>query len=328
MKEEVKMKIKPRNGDSMVVFNRPMLACSLLKPKDKHDDLTILKRMQEAYRDIPGARVATFKEDGIRGVVLGDLASRSMKKIPNLELQARSKNKPYGLDCELANRELDYNIVQSIVMDAIDPRSVEIKFHIIDMWDGGKGVPYVERLEIAKFLCRDLPDVIPAEPVVCPTAESLFLYFKEVEQEKGEGICWRLPDSKYVQKDTKDNRSTWNEQYLLKLCRFMRAEATVIGFIEEMLNTNAPAPDFLGRMKRPTYKDGMVGKHTLGALLVRNQAGLVFPVSGFTDKLAAEIWDNQEAWLNTTIVYKSKTHGVKVKPRSPIYVGKRNEIDL
>lgn len=307
-----------------------MLAATLLEPHDKHDDLTILKAIQGLWSKKPGSRVATFKEDGVRGIVLGDLASRTIKKIPNLELQSRSKNKPYGLDTELGNRELTYNEIQSIVMDRLDPRSTEIKFHIIDLWDEGKGIPYTERLEIAKFECKDLADVVPAEPVVCHTPEELFLYFKEVEAEKGEGICWRFPDSLYVQKGTIDNRSTLNEQYLIKLARYVRAEAIVIGFNEQMLNTNSVKRNALGRMNRSTFKEGMIGKCVLGSFRVRNTFGLEFNVGGgvLTDQKRAEIWDNQDKWLGQMIVYKSKQHGTKIKPRSPIMVGKRNEIDL
>ena len=316
---------------SNMTFDKPMLACALLKPTDPHDDATILRTIQSLWRKKPGNRIATLKKDGIRGIVLGDLASRTLNKIPNGHLQSLSKSLPYGLDTELADLTLPYDQIESIVMSREHPDSYRIQFHIIDYWDEGKGIPYTERLAIAKHECQHFPCVVSSEPVECHTPEELFLFFKQCEQEEGEGICWRFPDSKYVQKGTTDNRSTLNEQYLIKLARFTRAEVTVIGFEEQQFNANPEKRNALGKMDRSSFKVGMIGKGVLGAFIVRNAAGLEFRIGtgvGLTDAKRAEIWDNQDKWLGETIVYKSKAHGTKLKPRSPIYVGKRNEIDI
>ena len=87
----------------------------------------------------------------------------------------------------------------------------------------------------------------------------------------------------------------------------------------------------MGLTKRPSFKAGMIGKGVLGAFLVKNKEGVEFRIGtgvGLTDKKRAEIWDSRVAWIGKTIVYKSKKHNEKNKPRSPIYVGERKDIDL
>ena len=314
-----------------IEFDKPMLACSLLESGEPHTDVFILEKMKILWKMHDGPRIATLKKDGIRGVVLGDLASRTCKKIPNRHLQCLSKALPYGLDTELADLTLQYDQNESIIMSGDHVDSYRIQFHILDLWDETQKISYTERLHIANYLCEGMSCVVPAEPVECKTPYDLLDFFKSVEEEKGEGICWRLPDSLYVQKGTKDNRSTFYEQYLFKLTRPIRAECVVVGFEEQMLNTNPVRRNANGKMDRSKAEAGMVGKCTLGAFLVRDANGLEFRIGsgvGLTAKKRDEIWDKRGEWLGKTIVYQSKSHGVKVKPRSPIYVGERKEIDI
>jgi hypothetical protein len=98
-----------------------------------------------------------------------------------------------------------------------------------------------------------------------------------------------------------------------------------------MFNGNDDRKNPIGMMKRRSLKGSMIGKSVLGAFQVCDANGLEFTVGtgvGLTDSKRAEIWDNQDEWLGKTIVIKSKSHGVKIKPRSPIFVGMRNEIDI
>jgi len=148
-----------------------------------------------------------------------------------------------------------------------------------------------------------------------------------VEEEAGEGICFRTPTSPY-----KCGRSTLKEQYLVKLCRNMTGEAMVIGFSEQLENTNSAKWNRIGNMDRSSYQDGLVGKSTLGSLSVKDmESGIEFSIGtgvGLTDSVRQTIWDNQDKYLGKVVTYKTKTHGKKVKPRSPILKGFRNmEID-
>lgn len=309
-------------------FRRPMLAASLLKPTDKHDDETILRAMRQLKR---WPKVATFKEDGIRGIKKGDLFSRTLHLIPNDSIRARAMKLPAGFDCELSNRELEYYQIESIVMRKAHPDSDKIKFYIIDWYLEHQ--PYLYRLKCAALwgLDQGFSDVIIPNYRLCATPEELFAYEKEVIEQMGEGICFRPMNSLYVQKGTIDNRSTLQEETLIKLARMVRQEVTILGCYEQEENANTSKRNALGAMDRSSCKHRMYGKNTLGGFHVVTNEGVAFDVGtgvGLTDHKRREIWNNQSSWIGTKIVIKHKVCGQKIRPRSPIYLGPRKDIDI
>jgi len=81
-------------------------------------------------------------------------------------------------------------------------------------------------------------------------------------------------------------------------------------------------------MDRSKSIEGMIPKNTLGAFTVKNIHGVTFDVGngqGLTEALRQVIWNHRDVYLGKTIIVKSKAHGVKNKPRSPIYWGQREE---
>ena len=145
-----------------------------------------------------------------------------------------------------------------------------------------------------------------------------------------EGVMLRDPASPY-----KHGRSTVKENMLLKLKTFLDGEAVIIGFEEQMLNTNAKVVGEDGRSKRSSAKAGKVGKGTLGNLLVRGVNGkfdgVEFEVGtgeGLTDALRQQIWDTRERFLGKVITFKSQDVGGYDKPRIPIYKGFRDPKEL
>ncbi len=166
-------------------------------------------------------------------------------------------------------------------------------------------------------------DYVHPIPYLCRSADELFEFEKRAIEERGEGICFRLPDSPY-----KQGRSTLKEQYLVKLSRFVRTEATIIGFEEQMHNANRSKRNAVGMMDRSSRQSGLRGKGVLGAFIVRDDNGLVFNVGtgvGLTDAMREQVWLSQLNWLGARITIKHKPHGQKLKPRSPIYVGRREK---
>lgn len=112
---------------------------------------------------------------------------------------------------------------------------------------------------------------------------------------------------------------------MLKLKRFEDSEAEVLGIEEEMHNANTAETNELGRTKRSTAKAGLVGKGTMGALIVRDvKTGVEFNIgSGFTAH------DRTEAWKPGELVkYKFFPVGVKDKPRHPVFLGRRSKLDV
>ena len=220
---------------------------------------------------------------------------------------------------ELYNPELSYNQIQSIVMSEEHPDSDKIQFHVLD-WFGPAGF-YATRL-LLMLNCGPLNFVYYPIPVACHNAKQLLDCFIDYEN-KGEGICFRTPNSPY-----KQGRSTLKEQYLVKLARFSRTELTIIGFKEQFENGNPDLRNDVGYMKRQTCGDMMVGKNTLGAFLCKDISGNSVDVGtgvGLTDKLRKEIWSNRDCYFGKQITVKHKPHGQKDVLRHPIFVGFREK---
>jgi DNA ligase-1 len=310
----------------MITFKEPMLAVSLLPPEVECTDETVFAAMRKLHYPV----LATLKKDGVRGLRLNcTLLSRSLKKIPNKSIAARSLILPGGMDVELWNKSLEYNEIQSIVMSREHVASDQIQFHIIDWYiPECLGMSYVERMARVAGLMPEMPSeyVKFGPPVVCQNAEQLFAFEQLVIEEVGEGICFRTPNGPY-----KFGRSTLKEQWLVKLTRWKYDEAEIIGFNEEMENCNAAGTDARGKTERGHSIFNLVGRNTLGAFRVKNAADQVFPIGtgvGLTDVCRKEIWDSRDSYLGRVIKYKAKAHGTKVLPRSPVFCGFRDRSDM
>ena len=305
----------------MPTFLRPMKAASLLSSEVEHTNDEIYKAICSLKYWPKGV---TSKEDGIRAERTTDLFSCRMKMIPNESIRIRSMKLPYGFDMELMSPELEYHKVESIVMSEEHPDSEKIKFYLLDWFTEGA---YQERIHKAagKCLTLDASDIITngLHPHVVSSPRELMDDFLACEESNGEGICFRTMDSPY-----KQGYSTLNQEWLIKLCRYVRSEVTIVSCYEQMLNTNRSKRNEIGMMARSKTKEGRLGKETLGGFLCRTESGLEFKVAtgiGLTESKRQEIWNEQEQWVGKQITIKSKGHGTKIKPRSPVFIGKREE---
>lgn len=303
----------------MTTFKRPMLACALLPNDVEHTDENIFAAMQRLKYPV----LATIKKDGIRAVRLSlggkeTLLSRTLKEIPNHSIRERSLKLPRGFDMELWNSNLSYNDIQSIVMSETHENSDLIQFHVLD-WIGVEGGYKNRFFSVMNYIIRNdvHDDTLYDGPVECESADDLMTVFTQSENAGHEGICFRTPDSPY-----KQGRSTLKEQYLVKLCRYVRTEVKITGLEEQMENCNGESWNAVGLMDRASHKHNMVGKNTLGVLVCGNVR--VGTGVGLTDKLRKEIWNNPTKYIGKTITIKYKPHGQKDLPRSPIFVGFRD----
>lgn len=118
---------------------------------------------------------------------------------------------------------------------------------------------------------------------------------------------------------------------MLKLKRFVDAEAKIVGFVDEMHNANPAKKDRLGRTKRSKRKAGLVGKGTLGAFLCvdeENFPGFEFEVGvGLKDDFAAWAWGHRTELLGKTLKYKHFPKGGKDRPRHAVFLGLRDKWD-
>lgn len=268
-------------------------------------------------------KLASIKLDGIRCIIVdGQAVTRSLKPIPNAHIRGiLSRIELDGLDGEILCAEPTdpdcYRKTNSAVMGR--DGAPEFTFYVFDKHD--EAADFRERLGRAHDLVHRLGGRLTLLTHTFVTCKEELDEFEQQAVDAGhEGIMLRCPNGRY-----KQGRSTAKEQILLKVKRFVDAEAEVIGVQEEMANMNEATKNALGQTERSSHAAGKVGKGTMGALLVRDLAtGVEFSIgSGFTRA------DREAEWpVGTVVKYKSFLVGVKDKPRFPIFLGLRSRADM
>jgi len=286
----------------------------------------------EDVNALPFPMVATPKVDGIRCLNPdGRILTRSFLPVPNDHIrETMERLLPVGADGELFADANFQKTTSAIMTQAFKPDFVFCMFDFVP--DGDLAKPYVERLEaMVEWFKTATPEqtkyIRPLPFQVVHNVEELRAYEAKVLAEGHEGVMLRIPNGPY-----KCGRSTVNEGYLLKLKIFLDSEAEVLGFVEMLSNQNVATKDNFGRTKRSTHKAGKVPANTLGKFLVRDlKTGVEFKCGtgqGLTLALRQEIWDNRDDYINKIIKYKYQPHGVKDKPRCPVWLGFRDERDM
>jgi DNA ligase-1 len=269
--------------------------------------------------------LATPKLDGIRVLkVDGKAVTRKFKPIPNHHIRTLlEKHLPDGVDGEVMTPGT-FNDIQSKVMS--HDGEPEFTLYVFDYVKDDLNKPYKDRIaDMVKSVKNKAPFVIVVlKPVMITSPEELLAFENECLEQGYEGVMLRNPDSKY-----KCGRSTLKEQILLKLKRFLDAEARVVGFEEKMHNDNKQEKDEFGLSKRSSKKGGLQPANTLGALVVEDlTTGVKFGIgSGFDDALKKEIWTHRDKYLNKLVKYKYQSVGQKDAPRFPVFLGFRSELD-
>lgn len=273
--------------------------------------------------------LASYKLDGIRAVCTGGrLLTRSMKPIPNLWVnQVIPTEYVEGLDGELTVGEPNAKDVYNKTMSGVMAASGQPQF----MWNVfdtcGSEAGYAKRAAQVKARLGPIRcPYIQWVPEVLIRDEQALLAFEEQALALGyEGLILRDPFSPY-----KQGRSTLAQGYMLKLKRFIDAEAEVVGVVEQEHNDNEAVLDERGYTKRSTAKAGKVAAGVLGALKVRDlSTGVEFDIgTGFTMEQRANLWAGRKYLVGKIVKYKSFPIGVKDKPRFPTFVGWRDRRDM
>jgi DNA ligase-1 len=300
--------------------------------------VTVFRPLLAATLKVPSAlnlpMLASPKLDGIRAIVRdGKLYSRNGKLIPNRwcqELFGCIKNE--GFDGELivgsATDPNVYNKTSSGVM-SFDGKP-DVMFFVFDnAAPEHKDKPYQQRQQNVSDRWHndphDFPRVLILKQEEIQTLHQLECFEAKCLQRGYEGIMVRSKNGKY-----KWGRSTEREQIIFKVKRFTDSEAQIISMVELQSNQNEQTTDELGRSKRSHEKAGLVPMNTMGAILVRDlDTGIEFEIgSGFSADLRQDYWDNQPKYIGKIVKYKHFEVGVKDRPRFPVYIGLRSEIDL
>ena len=277
---------------------------------------------------------ASPKLDGIRGLIHNSvLLSRSLKTIPNRSVSNILSNEIFeGFDGELIVGDPTakdcYTRTTSFIM-AQDKVSDDWSFRVFDLHNMTDA--YQKRFErLTAYVNGDIlkPNakrIVLHEHVFIRDHDELLEYEAQCLLQGYEGLILRCPNSPY-----KFGRSTANEGYLLKVKRFKDSEAEIIGFEEQMFNGNEATKNELGRTKRSSAKAGLVGKDTLGALIVRDlNTDVEFNIgTGLDDAIRKHIWSRRDDHLGMTVKYKYFPVGVKDAPRHPVFLGFRDRRDM
>lgn len=247
--------------------------------------------------------------------------SRSNTALPNMHIQSALGKSACGFDGEIVIPGLSFHEIQSKVMKEVT-LPFGFRYMCFDWIEPGK--PFLQRYNHmrAKYnrYAVDEMLVLPIRQV--KTYTQLMDQFAEAVDRGNEGLIIRSGSGPY-----KLGRSTYREGYMLKMKQMEDAEAVIIGFKEAMANDNEAILDVLGKSKRSSHQANMRGKNVLGAFIcIHPDTGLEFSVGGgMTDAQRKEFWKNQRALRGKTLCYQFHAHGVKDRPRQPVFKGIRND---
>ena len=171
--------------------------------------------------------------------------------------------------------------------------------------------------------CRQVPYILVQSIEELDQVESQYL------AQGYEGVMLRGPNSPY-----KHGTSTVNENYLLKLKRFMDAEADIVDYVEFAHNENVAFTDAQGFTKRSSAKAGKKPGNKLGKFIVKAingpHEGKTFEVgTGYTDAERKDFWARRESMKGQLLVYRCQEFGGGYDlPRIPTFQGLRNPDDM
>ena len=288
--------------------------------------MSIFKPMLATDADLNNLRfplLASTKLDGIRAVVRdGIVYSRSNKPIPNKYVQQLFSEYEF-FDGELIVGEPTSKTVYRDTVSGVMSEDGEpaVSFYVFDHVEFPTHA-YTVRTQYIEFDRYDI--IVRHGQVLTHNLDELLIHEQTALAAGYEGLILRDPAAPY-----KMGRSTAREGYLLKLKRFVDAEAVVIGFEERMHNGNAATISELGRTKRSSHKANKSGRGDLGALVCRTAEGIEFNIgTGFTDSDRQRIWDSPDHFLGKYVKFKYFPVGVKEAPRHPVFLGWRDVRDM
>lgn len=288
----------------------------------------------EDYSKIKFPAVVSPKLDGVRCIIIDGVAmSRSLKPIPNKYVQKILGSlgpEANGLDGELVVGDITdpqcYRNTTSGVMSV--EGEPEFRFHVFDKIDhDNPSAEFSHRMWKATSFVNELlsPHVFVVPHKVVTSEEELIFENQKHLQSGFEGLMVRSPDGPY-----KMGRSTLKEGYLLKIKLFYDKEATIVGMEELMHNDNVAKKNELGLTERSTKKENKRPSGKMGKLIVEcPDFDQTFKIgTGFTDQERKDIWKQGEDLIGQKVKFKYQEAGTYVRPRSPVFLGFRNDIDL
>jgi DNA ligase-1 len=270
------------------------------------------------YDLVPFPCYASPKIDGFRSEVQrGVLVSRNGLPVKNRELQARYGRKEYeGLDCELtdgpANGVGVFHRTSSVVKKASADAS-NVRMNVIDyVPEDSMSICLKDRLYyLQDDECITGIKLIPQ--TLIRTIAQLKTYETKILKQGWEGVMLRRTDQgAYPQKPGKENRSTLNEFYLVRMKRFEQAEATIVAVHPLKHNANE---ERTATGARSSKKVGMVvDKTQVGSATLKDcKTGKLFDTNIGAARLRK--WKGWPSAIGKKVRYKYQLCGTVDKPR-------------
>jgi len=269
------------------------------------------------------------KIDGIRCIIMdGKALTRSLKPVPNIHIRTALESNPAleGMDGEILVGNSFAETSSAVMSHSGTP---QFTFHVFDRVLSGVGYSDRYAMLVAQFRTPIANCRLVLHTLVDDMSQ-LSAYTLDALYAGHEGAMVRSLDGKY-----KYGRSTTKEGILLKIKPLDDSEAVIVGFEEQYHNTNKQVTNELGRSKRSSSQDGMVGAGTLGNFIVRGTqaehfGGVRFCVGtgvGLTDQVRQHVWDNKDQYVGKLIKFNYQKIGSIDKPRIPIFLGFRSSLD-
>ena len=269
---------------------------------------------QTKVKTQPSNMYMSEKLDGIRCIIFDGVAySRSLKRIPNLSIQAYVQHHAEsmeGMDGELIvgdkNAPDVFNQSTSGVMRI--EGEPDFTFWVFDRWHPTQ--TWIERFTRLVNYTRFPARVKVLEHLTVESETQIDEFEATMLAQGAEGVMLRDSDATY-----KCGRSGTKNPELQKVKRFVDNEFEIIGWEPKYTNTNEATVNELG---------------TMGSLILRTSKGDTFSCgSGMTDAIREDLWERRETLMGqlAKVKYFDVGNGYNV-PRFPVLVGIRHKDDL
>lgn len=267
------------------------------------------------------------KLDGIRCIFMGGLMlSRSLKKIPNKQLQEKFKNlKEFTeknnviLDGEIYGDKMTFQEITSITMSDDKEVPEKLKFFCFDaIINQNPNQPFSERHKFISELKLD--NLVTVKQKLVNSKDEVTEMFSDALERGFEGLILRNPNSKY-----KFGRISPNSGDGYKVKPWITYDSKIIDIEQRFNNLNESQKNELGHSFK---RDTIDAKEATGIA-----ACFVVEYNGQTQKVTItgiesfrkEIWSNKEKYIGKTIEWKGMEVGSVDKIRHPVFVRFRQD---
>ena len=288
--------------------------------------------------DIKKEMIASYKLDGIRCIIKdGELLSRSLKPIPNLQLQNRfqdlknlSKKHKVMFDGEIYSHTLTFQKITHYVMTKDLTKKEETLPDDLDywcfdfIWNENNLQPYIERISNPTAKLFNIANHYKLLDYFSVPPESINPVFEQALNEGYEGLILRSPLSIY-----KYGRATFKSGEAYKFKPYETFDAKILEVTQRTKAREGSEKKIneLGRSVTSKKKDDRIPIDMASAFKVMFDGNEILVVIARNDIEKKKIWKNRKSYMGRMIEYKGMMVGAKDVPRHPVFIRFRNDKD-